>query len=85
MLIDTSSGYHNLKLNEKSYLTTFSFPFGRYQYLLFGTAEVSNMFQKKIEIFFNDILNVSGIADDILIAGFYADGRDHDACVEQVL
>ena len=31
MLIDTISGYHNLKLSDKSsYLTKFSCPFGRY-------------------------------------------------------
>ena len=34
MLIDASSRYHNLKFNEKSsYVITFSFPFGRYQYI----------------------------------------------------
>ena len=43
------------------------------------------MFQKKIDEFFNDIPNVFGIADDILIAGFNADGRDHDVRLEQVL
>ena len=37
------------------------------------------MFQKKIEEFFRDITNVFGIADDILILGFDAGGRDHDA------
>ena len=32
-IIEASSGYHNLKLDEKSlYLTTFACPFGRYQY-----------------------------------------------------
>ena len=34
MLIDARSGYHNLKLGDKSYLTTFSCPFGRYQYVI---------------------------------------------------
>ena len=35
-LIDTSSGYHNLKLDEQSsYLTTFSCPFGRYSMTAF--------------------------------------------------
>ena len=33
-LIDASSGYHNLKLDEQSfYLATFSCPFGRYKYI----------------------------------------------------
>ena len=32
-IIDASSGYHNLKLDEKSsYLTTFACQFGRYRY-----------------------------------------------------
>ena len=43
------------------------------------------MFQRKINKLLNDIPNVFGIADDILIAGFDADGRDHDVSLEQVL
>ena len=35
------------------------------------------MFQK-IDELLNDISNVFGIDDDILIAGFDADSRDHD-------
>ena len=45
-IIDPSSGYHNLKLDDKlSYLTIFACPFGQYQYkwLQFGTAPVGNM------------------------------------------
>ena len=86
-LIDASSGYHNLKLNDKSYLTTLSCPFGRYQYarLPFGAALAGYMFQRKIDKLFNDISNVFGIANDILIAGFDANDRDHDASLKQVL
>ena len=40
------------------------------------------MFPKKIEELFNDISNVFGITDDILIAGFHADEKDHDARLE---
>ena len=43
------------------------------------------MFQKKINEFFNDIPNVFDIANDILIKGLYADGRDHEMRLEQVL
>ena len=71
-IIDVSSGYHNLKLDtEWSYLTMFSCPFGRYHYkcLPFGAALVGNMFQRKIDEIFNDIPNVFGIADDILVIG----------------
>ena len=33
-LIAASSGYHNLKFNKiLSYLTTYSFPIGRYRYI----------------------------------------------------
>ena len=43
------------------------------------------MLQKKIYELFIDIPNVFGIADDILIAGFDADCRDHVVRLEQVL
>ena len=49
-IIDASSGYHNLKLHEKSsYLTTFACPFGQYQYkcLPFGAVLAVDMFQHK--------------------------------------
>ena len=88
MLTYASSRHNNLKLDEKlSYLTTFSCPFGRYQYITlpFGAAPAGSMFKKKIDELFNDIPNASGIADDILIAGFDADDRDHDVTLEQVL
>ena len=67
-IIDMSSGYHNLKLDEKSsYLTTFKCPFGQYWYkhLLFGVAPVGNMFQCKIDEIFSDMPNMFGIMDDI--------------------
>ena len=79
-LIDISSGYYNVKLNEKStYLTTFLCPFDRYQNikLPFGAVLADDLFKKKIEKLFSDIHNVSGIAYDILIAGFDADGKDY--------
>ena len=50
--MDVSSGYHNLKLDERSsYLTTFACQFGRYKYkrLLFGAAPTVDMFQRKID------------------------------------
>ena len=87
-IIDASSGYHNLKVDEKSlYLTTFTYWFGRYRYkqLPFGAAPVCNMIQHKIDEIFNDMPNVFGIADDILVAGYYDDGTDHDALVHKVL
>ena len=76
-IINVSLGYHNLKLDKQSsYLTTFACPFGRYRYkhLPFGTALVGNMFQHKIDEIFNDMLNVFGIADNILVIGYDKDG-----------
>ena len=82
------SGYHNLRLDTQlSYLTTFTCPFGRYRYkhLPFGAALVGNMFQCKNDKIFNDMPNVFGIADDILVIGYNKDGADHDDAVYNVL
>ena len=87
-IIDASSGYHNLKLDKQSsYLTTFSCPFGRYHYnqLLFGAAPAGDMFQQKIDEIFNNMPNVFGIADDILVLGYDKDGAEHDTAVYNVL
>ena len=87
-LIDVSSGYHNLKLDEKlSYLTTFACQFGwyRYQRLPFGAAPAGNIFQRKMDEIFKDLPNVFGIADDILVLGYDVDGKDHDHTLWRVL
>ena len=87
-IIDASWGYHNLKLDKQSpYLTTFACPFGRYRYkhLPFGAVPAGNTFQRKIDKIFNDMLNVLGIADDILVIGYDTDGIDHDEAVYKVL
>ena len=63
-IIDASSGYHNLQLDTKSsYLTTFTCPFGRYQYkcLLFGAVPKGDMFQHKIAEIFSDMPNIFGM------------------------
>ena len=39
------------------------------------------MFQHKIDEIFNDIPNVFGIADNILVIGYDKDGTDHDGAV----
>ena len=87
-LLDASSGYHNLKLDEKSsYLTTFACQFGRYQNkcLPFGVAPAGRMFQRKIDEIFNDMPHVFGTADDILVVQYEDDGGDHDKTVQKVL
>ena len=43
------------------------------------------MFQWKIYEIFKDMQNLFGIADDILVAGYVADGRDHDETVQRIL
>ena len=87
-IINASSGYHSLKLDKQSsYLTTFSCPFGRYCYkqLPFRAAPAGDMFQWKIDKIFNDMPNVFGIADDILVIRYDKDGADHDDAVYNVL
>ena len=87
-IIDVSSGYHNLWLDtQSSYLTMSICPFGRYWYkhLSFGAAPVGNMFQCKIDEIFNDMPNIVGIADDILVIGCNEDGTDHDEAVYGML
>ena len=83
-----SSGYHNLKLDKKSsYFMIFACQFGRYRYkwLPFGAAPAGDMFQRKIDEIFKDMPNAFGIADDILVACYEADGRDHDKTIQRVL
>ena len=50
-LTDVSSGYHNLKRDEKSYLTTFACKYDRYRYarLPFGPVTAGAMFQRRID------------------------------------
>ena len=87
LIIDTSSGYHNLKLDEKSlYLTTFACPFGWYWYrqLPFRAVPAGDMFQCKIDEIFSDMPNVFGITDDILVIGYDKNGADHDTVVHKV-
>ena len=87
-IIDASSGYHNLQLdNKSSYLTMFMCPFGRYRYkcLPFGALSVGDMFQHKIDEIFNDMPNVFGITDNILVISYNEDGADHDTAVYKVL
>ena len=87
-IMDASSGYHNLKLDiQSSYLTTFACQFGRYRHkcVPFRAVPVGDMFQHKIDEIFNDMPNVFGIADDILVIGYDKDETDHDKAVYNVL
>ena len=87
-LIDESSYYHNLKLDEKSsYLTRFACQFGRYRWkrLPFRAAPAGDMFQWKSNEIFEDLPDVFDTADDILVVGYEADGKDHDKTLWRVL
>ena len=77
ILTDTSSRYHNLKLHKKSHITTFAYQFGRYRYvrLLFGPAPGGDTFKCKTDEIFKEMLNVFGIADDILSVGWDVGGE----------
>ena len=84
-IIEASPGYHNLKLDKQSsYLTKFACLFGRHRYkwLPIRAAPAGDMFQCKIEEIFNDMLNVFGIADDII--GYNKDEAEHDEAVYKV-
>ena len=86
IIIDASSGYHNLKLDKKSsYLTIFACKFGRYRFnrLPFGVGPAGDKW--KANEIFKGLPNVFDIADGILIVGYNADYRDHDRTLRQVM
>ena len=50
----------------------------------FGAALVGDLFHNKIDELFIGMPNVFGITDDILIAGFDDQGKDHDEILDKV-
>ena len=77
-LVYAGYGYHNLRLNEQSsYLTTFSSHVGRcrFKQLPFGATPSVDIYQRKTEEIFKELLNKFGIADTV---GYDSNGRDHD-------
>ena len=70
--LDASSGYRQLKLDDKSsYLTTFNTPFGRYRFkrLPFGLISAHDEFQRKMDEVFEGLPGVTPLVDDVLISG----------------
>ena len=65
----------------------FTYQFGRYRYkrLPFGAALAGDVFQRKIDKILKEIPNVFSIADDILVVGYEANGKDHDETLQRVL
>ena len=51
----------------------------------YWVASAADMFQQKIDKTFKDLINVFGIADNILNVGYDADGWDHDRTLKQVI
>ena len=43
------------------------------------------MFQRKIDESFNDMPNVFGITDDILVVGYEDNDKDHNKTVQKLL
>ena len=87
-LIDGSSGYHNLKLYERSsYLLMFACHLigTSTKWLPFGAEPTGDMFQRKIDEILKKLPNIFGIAGDILVVGYEADGKDHDETLWRVL
>ena len=78
-LIDAKSGYHQVKLSEKSsYITTFNTPWGKFRFLRlpFGLKVASDVFQERLDAVMKDARGVTGIADDCLITGTTAQAHD---------
>ena len=85
-IIDTNKGYWHEELDyESSLLCTFNTPFWRYRFkrLPFGLVISQDVFQQKLDSIFNSIRNVSGIADDLIVAG--ATEEEHDAAFTKLM
>lgn len=78
-IIDTTKGYWHVPLDtERSMLTTFNTPFGRYRFtrLPFGTVVSQDIFQKQLDTSLQGRQGITGIADDIFVHG--ATEEEHD-------
>ena len=78
-IVDFKKGYWRVLLHPGSRkLTCMVLPFGRFQWtrLPMGTVVAQDIFQSKLESFFIGMESVTGIADDMVIAGI--DEMEHD-------
>lgn len=79
--LDARSGYWAIKLcEESSYLTTFNTPLGRYRFfrLPFGLKSSQDEFQRKIDEFFEGLIGIVAIVDDILVFGHTQEEHDNN-------
>ncbi len=84
--LDANSGFHQIKLNEKSQLlTTFITPFGRFcfQRLPFGITTAPEYFQRMMTTILQGVENVVCFLDDILISA--ETKEQHDTTLRIVL
>ena len=85
-IVDSTKSFFNLSLTKKaSLLTTFGTMYGCYCYLRvpMGASLSSDVYQFKVDEVFQDIPQCEGIADDIVIFGYWDD--DHDTTLHSVL
>ena len=78
-IVDFKKGYWIVVLHPDSRrLTCMALPFGRFQWthLPMGTVVAQDIFQSKLDAIFIGMEGVTGIADDMIIAG--KDGMEHD-------
>ena len=83
-LIDTNSENHNLKLDDRSYLTTFACKYAQFKFVRLLFREVhptGDMLQGKTDEIFKKLLNIFRTTDDILVEGYKNDGADHDKTI----
>ena len=69
-VIDALKGYHQVPLDDESIdLTSFSTPFGRYQYLRlpFGIKQAGDDYCRRVSEVFDDVPNTRRIVEDILV------------------
>ena len=84
--LDTASGFWQIQLDEESAnLTCFNTPFRRYKFnrLPFGITSAPEVFQRTVEMLFEDIDGCEIIVDDILVWG--KDEDEHDRRLVDVL
>ena len=84
---DCRKGYWYQQLDEASlFLTTFNTELGRFQYTVMPfAATVADVFQRKLDECSGKLMQVTIIADDIMVVGYKPDHSDHDLAFTSLL